>query len=118
MELEQLGERENGDPKPVSKQRDWGYSLGGRLQTGGANRLFFFYSPSTGRARGRRHQSLRCRPCSSGRGFSQTRDNNGALFNTIRITPRAAVHRADTRGCFQDGGVLGRIPQSRLYRPA
>ena len=22
---------------------------------------------------------------------------------------------SDTRGCFQDGGVIGRIPQSRLY---
>ena len=36
---------QNGDPKPVSKQRDWGYTLGGPVgKPGGANRLFFFYS--------------------------------------------------------------------------
>ena len=48
--------------------------------------------------------------------FSQTRDNNGALFNTIRdYTTGLPCTSGDTRGCFQDGGVLGRIPQSRLY---
>jgi Carboxypeptidase regulatory-like domain len=36
---------QNGDPKPVSKQRDWGYSVGGPAgKPGGANRLFYFYS--------------------------------------------------------------------------
>ena len=42
----------NGDPKPVSKQRDWGYSLGGPIgKPGGANRLFFFCSHDTGRVK-------------------------------------------------------------------
>jgi len=48
----------NGDPKPVSKQRDWGYSVGGPIgRPGGNNSLFFFYSheyrPRTSVARSR-----------------------------------------------------------------
>ena len=41
--------------------------------------------------------------------FSQSRDNNGALFPYIRdYTDRAAVQRLRHRGCFQDGGVIGK----------
>ena len=33
----------NGDPKPVTKERDWGFSIGGPVgKPGGNNRLFFF----------------------------------------------------------------------------
>ena len=49
--------------------------------------------------------------------FSQSTDNNGALFNTIRdASTGLPCTAADTRGCFRDGGVLGRIPQNRLYQ--
>ena len=35
----------NGDPKPESKDRTWGYSIGGPVgKPGGNNKLFFFYS--------------------------------------------------------------------------
>ena len=35
----------NGDPKPILKERDWGYSIGGPVgKPGGNNKLFFFYS--------------------------------------------------------------------------
>ena len=35
----------NGDPKPISDEKDWGYSLGGPIgKPGGNNKLFFFYS--------------------------------------------------------------------------
>ncbi len=49
--------------------------------------------------------------------FSQTRDNNGNVFNLIK-DPRSTSPcvAANTSGCFQDGGVLGRIPQDRLYQ--
>jgi hypothetical protein len=48
--------------------------------------------------------------------FSQTRDNAGNLFPFIRdYTTGLPCGASDTRGCFQDGGVFGRIPQSRLY---
>src|SRR5262249_1306048 len=35
----------NGDPKTVSRQRDWGYSIGGPIgKPGRTNKLFFFYA--------------------------------------------------------------------------
>ena len=35
----------NGDPKPVTKERDWGFSIGGPVgRPGGNNKLFFFYA--------------------------------------------------------------------------
>ena len=37
--------QKNGDPKPLNKEKDWGYSLGGPIgRPGGENKLFFFYS--------------------------------------------------------------------------
>ena len=110
---------QNGDPKPVSKQRDWGYTVGGPVgKPGGANRLFFFYSHEyRPREAGGDINRFRVPTALERQGdFSQTRDNNGALFNTIRdYTTGLPCTASDTRGCFQDGGVLGRIPQSRLY---
>ena len=36
---------QNGNPKPVLKERDWGYTIGGPVgKPGGTNKLFFFYS--------------------------------------------------------------------------
>ena len=51
---------QNGDPKPVSKERDWGYTLGGPVgKPGGNNKLFFFYSHEyRPRRGGRQHQPL------------------------------------------------------------
>ncbi len=35
----------NGNPKQISKESDWGYSIGGPIgKPGGNNKLFFFYS--------------------------------------------------------------------------
>jgi hypothetical protein len=109
----------NGDPKAVSKQRDWGYSIGGPVgKPGGTNKLFFFYAHEyRPRSAGGTVSRFRVPTALERAGdFSQTRDNNGALFNLIRDAstglPCAA---ADTRGCFRDAGVLGKIPQNRLY---
>src|SRR5207244_1879511 len=50
--------------------------------------------------------------------FSQSLDNQGNLFNLIRdASTGQACSASNTAGCFQDGGVLGRIPQNRLYSP-
>ena len=50
--------------------------------------------------------------------FSQSVDSSGNPFPYIRdYTPGLPCSAADTRGCFQDGGVLGRIPANRLYAP-
>jgi hypothetical protein len=110
----------NGDPKVLSQQQDWGYTIGGPVgKPGGKNSWFFFYahqySPRTSQGAINR---FRVPTLLERQGdFSQSTDNNGALFNLIRDAssglPCAA---ADTRGCFQDGGVLGRIPPNRLYQ--
>ncbi len=50
--------------------------------------------------------------------FSQSVDNNGNPFPYIRdYTTGLPCNSGNTSGCFADGGVLGRIPQSRLYAP-
>ena len=109
----------NGDPKAVSKQRDWGYAIGGPIgRAGGDNNLFFFYSHEyRPRTSGGNVNRFRVPTQLERAGdFSETRDNNGALFNLIRdASTNLPCTAADTRGCFRDGGVLGRIPQNRLY---
>lgn len=110
----------NGDPKTVSKQQDWGYTLGGPIgKPGGDNRWFFFYGHEyRPRRSGGNISRFRVPTLLERQGdFSQTRDNNGALFNLIRdASTGLPCTAADTRGCFRDGGVLGRIPQNRLYQ--
>jgi hypothetical protein len=111
----------NGDPKAITRQRDWGYSIGGPVgKPGGRNKLFFFYAQEF-QPRTAGNQVTRYRmPTALERAgdFSQTTDNNGNLYNLIRDTTMGLpCTAADTRGCFQDGGVLGRIPANRLYEP-
>jgi hypothetical protein len=112
---------QNGLPKPVSKQSDWGYTLGGPVgKPGGTNNLFFFYSHEyRPREGGGTVSRFRLPTLAERRGdFSQTRDNTGSVFNLIRDAATGLPCTAtDTRGCFQDGGVVGRIPQDRLYAP-
>ena len=109
----------NNIAKAVSKQRDWGYTIGGPVgKPGGSNKLFFFYSEQfQPRKTGGTTYQVRVPTLLERQGdFSQTTDNTGALFNLIRdSTTGLPCTAADTRGCFQDGGVLGRIPQNRLY---
>ena len=111
--------KRNGNPKTITKEKDWGYSIGGPVgKPGGSNKLFFFFSQEW-RPRTTGGQVTRFRvPTDLERqgDFSQSRDNNGALFPYIRdYTTGLPCSASDTRGCFQDGGVVGRIPQSRLY---
>ena len=111
----------NSLPKPVQKQSDWGYTIGGPVgRPGGANNLFFFYSHEYRPREGGGNVSRFRFPTALERSgdFSQTRDNTGNVFNLIRdSTTGLPCTAADTRGCFQDGGVLGRIPPGRLYAP-
>ena len=111
--------QQNGHPKAVSKQRDWGYTLGGPVgKPGGDNKLFFFYAHEfRPRTTGGRHQPFpRADARSSARGLlAVARQQRCAGQPDPRSVHRPAVHGGDTRGCFQDGGVLGRIPQNRLY---
>jgi hypothetical protein len=116
--------------KPINRQSDIGYQFGGPVPLGGynkdKNRLFFFFSQE--------HQQ-RFQPLADPRrvrvptdlerkgDFSQSRDQNGNLYPYIRdyslaqANPTWACNATDQRACYADGGVLGRIPQSRLYAP-
>ena len=50
--------------------------------------------------------------------FSQSLDSGGNPYPYIRdYTTGLPCSASDTRGCFQDGGVLGKIPANRLYWP-
>ncbi len=112
----------NGDPKPINDEQDWGYSIGGPVgKPGGDNKLFFFYAheyrPRNSPINNGNPVRLRLPTALERAGdFSQTRDNNGNLFNLVRDHLSGfPCTAADTRGCFQAGGVIGRIPQDRLY---
>ena len=82
--------QKNGDPKPVNKRDIYGYSIGGPVgKPGGNNKLFFFYSheyrPTNAAINSGNPIRLRVPTALERAGdFSQTLDNNGALFNVIR----------------------------------
>ena len=111
--------------KAINRQSDFGYTFGGPVPiagyNSGHNRLFFFFAQE--------HQKRFTPPGTPNlvrvptdlerRGdFSQSLDNTGRLYPYIRdYTTGLPCSASDSRGCFQDGGVLGRIPQNRLYAP-
>src|SRR5690606_26238047 len=99
---------QNGEAKAVSKNRTWGYSVGGPVgRPGGDNKLFFFYSheyrPSQGGGEIDRHRL----PSALERqgDFSQTRDNNGRLIAPLR---------SPITGELYENNV---IPASEQYAP-
>jgi hypothetical protein len=111
----------NGDPKPVTRERDWGFSIGGPIgKPGGTNRLFFFYAQEfSPRTAG--NDVVRYRvPTELERAgdFSKSTDNLGNPYPYIKDPGITGVcSSASTAGCFADGGELGRIPAGRLYQP-
>ncbi len=112
----------NGDPKVKTSSKTLGYSIGGPVgKPGGNNKLFFFYSheyrPVTAAINSGNVVRIRVPTAAERAGdFSQTRDNTGALFNLIHDPNSSSpCTAANTAGCFQAGGVLGRIPADRLY---
>ncbi|MEO8070341.1 MAG: carboxypeptidase-like regulatory domain-containing protein [Acidobacteriota bacterium] len=111
----------NGDPKPVTKEKDFGYSIGGPIgPPGGMSKWFFFYSHEyRPRTTAGATNTFRVPTALERAGdFSETLDNSGARFNLIRDTSTGLpCSAANITGCFQDGGVLGRISKSRLYQP-
>ena len=109
--------QKNGDAKVKTSTKTLGYTIGGPVgKPGGNNKLFFFYSheyrPVTAAINGGNPIRIRVPTALERAGdFSQTRDNTGALFNLIK-DPNSTLPctAANTAGCFQAGGVLGRIP--------
>lgn len=109
--------------KPRLDQRDIGYTIGGPVYIPGKfnadkNKFFFFFSqehqkrftPPAGNVNVRVPTALE-----RAGDFSQTTDNNGALYPYIRdYTLNQPCNATNQAGCFRDGGVLGRIPANRL----
>lgn len=110
-------------PTPVLNQRDLGYTIGGPVMLPGFNedksKVFFFFSQEYQKRLNPQTTPQRVRvPTALERqgDFSQTVDNAGNPFPYIKDpTSTLPCQASNTGGCFQDGGVLGRIPQNRLY---
>ncbi len=113
-------------PRQLFRFNDAGYTLGGPVYIPKSkileskNKLFFFWSEEFQeqlRPQGARHVTVPTALERQG-DFSQSVDQNGNLFNRIRDPLSGLPCTAtNTTGCFADGGVLGRIPQNRLYGP-
>jgi Carboxypeptidase regulatory-like domain/TonB-dependent Receptor Plug Domain len=114
-----------GIKSPEASRDDSGYTVGGPVFIPGAynperKKLFFFWSQEfqrrndpVGERRARVPTALERRG-----DFSQSVDGSGSLFPYIRdFTTGLPCNASNTSGCFQDGGVIGRIPQNRLYAP-
>jgi hypothetical protein len=111
----------NGDPKAVTKERDWGFSIGGPIgKPGGNNKLFFFFAQEfSPRTAGNNVVRFRVPTALERAGdFSQTTDNLGNLYPYIKDPNLNGVcSNANQAACFAEGGVLGRIPANRFYEP-
>ena len=115
-----------GQDKPKTSRNDSGYTIGGPVFFPGFNgdkrRLFFFWSQEYQRRTNPPQRGLvqtRVPTALERRGdFSQSVDSSGNPFPYIRdYTTGLPCSASNTSGCFADGGVLGRIPASRLYQP-
>jgi Carboxypeptidase regulatory-like domain len=122
--------------KPRLDQRDIGYTIGGpvyipKLFNTNKDKVFFFFSQE--------HQKRFTPPAGPMRvtvptalerlgDFSQSVNSGGEPFPYIKDPNTAGRCQATPKGsendginyqvaCFQDGGVLGRIPQSALFQP-
>jgi hypothetical protein len=110
----------NGDNRTRVDQKDYGFTFGGPIgKPGKNNRLFFFvnaeWNPRTSAGS---VISYRMPSALERQGdFSKTLDNNGNLYPYIKdplVT--GTCSSSNQTACFKDGGVLGKIPASRLYQ--
>jgi hypothetical protein len=113
----------NGNPKAYMRQKDLGFTIGGPIgKPGHNNKLFFFYSheldPRSGTVTGGSVVNYRFPTALERAGdFSQSTDNLGNPYPYIKDPLSSSPCSAsNTSGCFKDGGVLGKIPQARLYQ--
>jgi len=116
----------NGVGKAYNRQKDLGFTIGGPVgKPGRDNKLFFFYSHefdprsisiTGGNISGNIAYYRFPTALERAGDFSQSRDNNGNLYPYIK-DPLSSnpCSSSNTTGCFADGGVVGRIPASRLY---
>jgi hypothetical protein len=116
--------RDGIEPAEASRN-DFGYTVGGPIYIPGVfnedkTKLFFFWSREFQRRKDPVAERQSRVPTALERkgDFSQSVDSSGNPWPYIRdYTTGLPCGPGDTRGCFQDGGILGRIPQDRLYQP-
>jgi len=111
----------NGDPKPFQDEKDWGFSIGGPIgKPGGRNKLFFFFTQEMQpRTVGGDVTRYRMPTLEERQGdFSKTTNNLGQPYPYIKDPSKTGACNASSQvACFNDGGVVGKIPQSALYAP-
>ena len=99
---------QNGNAKAVSKEKDWGYTIGGPVgKPGGNNKVFFFHSMEfRPREAGGNVQRFRL-PTELERvgDFSQSRDNNGNPIPQLRDPITRAIYPNNI------------IPADKIYKP-
>ena len=111
--------------KAESSRNDYGYTLGGPIFIPGVfnedkKKLFFFWSQEYQRRTDPAASREARVPTALERqgDFSQSVDASGNPFPYIRdYTTGLPCNASNQSGCFADGGVLGRIPASRLWAP-
>ena len=114
---------------PFLDQRDLGYTIGGPVLLPGLfkgkfntdrSKLFFFWSqeyPKPAQSADVAPARAACPRSSNGGATSHRAWTTRAIRSPTSATRPSGLpcSASDTRGCFQDGGVIGRIPQGRLY---
>ena len=109
---------------PEASRNDFGYTIGGPVYIPGVfnedkKKLFFFWSQECQKRKDPVAERLSRVPTALERArglLAERRQQRQPVPLHPRLHDRPArAAPSDTRGCFQDGGVLGRIPQSRLY---
>jgi hypothetical protein len=111
-----------GTKMAKSSRNDQGFTVGGPIYIPGVfntekKKLFFFFSQEFQRRKDPVGETRVTVPTALERqgDFSQSRDSNGNPYPYIRdYTTGLPCSASNTAGCFADGGVLGKIPASRL----
>ena len=104
----------DGLPTPKNTRDDRGYTIGGPILK---QKLFFFWSQEFQSRFTPPNIRYATVPTALERqgDFSQSVDSSGTPFPYIRdSTTGLPCSASNTSGCFQDGGVLGRIPANRV----
>ncbi|MBN2371580.1 MAG: carboxypeptidase regulatory-like domain-containing protein [Vicinamibacteria bacterium] len=115
-----------GIEKEEASRKDRGYTIGGPVFipnkfNAEKRRLFFFWSQEFQNRNDPVSETRVTVPTALERrgDFSQSVNASGRPANLIRdYTTGLPCDASDTRGCFQDGGVMGKIPHDRLYSPS
>jgi hypothetical protein len=109
----------NGDPKAPGDQRDLGWAIGGPIgKPGRNNKLFFFWNQEYNpRVTANAVTRYRMPTALERQGdFSQSTDNLGNPYPYIKDPNiSGACNATNQAACFRDGGVLGKIPASRIW---